>query len=59
MKHTPIWLKKIIAVPFALVILVLALSGYPVLTIRDAGAAGDLTLSASKDTWSETIFYVT
>lgn len=58
MKKTPFWLK-IICIPFALMMLFLALSGHPVLPIRDAGASGGSALSAQGNALSEIVFYVT
>lgn len=57
MKKIPLWLK-IISIPFALITLFLALSGYPILPIRDVGASG-VILSSDGDALSEILFYVT
>ena len=57
MKNFPLWLK-IISIPFALITLFLALSGYPILPIRDVGASG-VILSSDGKALSEILFYVT
>ncbi|WDP89486.1 MAG: hypothetical protein HUN04_07020 [Desulfobacter sp.] len=57
MKKISLWLRPI-SIPFALVILALALSGYPVLSIRDTRASGTTGMPAQGNTL-EAVFYVT
>lgn len=58
MGKTSLWLK-IICIPFAAVLLILAISGNPVLPIRESGASAALGMSGQENVLSEIIFYVT